>query len=279
MTVALWPNPERDRNLTVTRAIAEKAKSRGIRVLLCDALSSFGLPVEHVPEEELFAGADLVITVGGDGTIIHAATLACEYDLPLLGVNCGFVGFIAELEKNELDKLDAVFAGEYTLEKRLVLEVSTDTARCRCLNDAVITHGAIARITELTLARDGRVVDVYRGDGLIVATPTGSTAYNLSAGGPIVEPSMACVIVTPICPHSLTARTLVFGAHRLPEVICDTDGAYLTVDGQTSVPLKKGERVRFSVSDRPVTLVKGKDREFFDVINSKMSGRKPPVGE
>lgn len=279
MIIAILPNVERDLGLDVTRAIAERAGSRGVRVLLPASLSESGISSDYAEEDELFVRADLVITVGGDGTIIHTAAQACRYDLPLLGVNCGNVGFIAELEKNELDRLDAVFAGEYTLEQRLMLEVSTGNTHCLCLNDAVITHGTVARITELTLVRGGREVDSYRGDGMIVATPTGSTAYNLSAGGPIVEPSMSCVIVTPICSHSLTARTLVFAADRPPEIVCHTDGAYLTVDGQTSVPLRRGEKIRFSVSEKCVNLIKLKDREFFDVINSKMSGRKPPVNE
>ncbi len=275
MTLVLLPNGKRDTDLAVTKEILQRAKAHEVEVILPKTWQDSGLFARFEKEDEAFRKADMVVTVGGDGTIIHTAVKASEYGLPLLGVNCGNVGFIAELERNELDRLDDVFEGVYTIEERLMLDVETSTARCRCFNDAVITHGTVARITELTVIREGREVDRYRGDGMIVSTPTGSTAYNLSAGGPIVEPTMACAVVTPICPHSLTARTMVFDATRLPDIVCHTEGSYLTVDGQTSVPLKEGERVRFSVSEKSVRLVKLKDREFFDVIHSKMSDRRP----
>lgn len=274
MTVALLPNRNRDTDLAVTRAVLTHAQAHGVNVLLPAEFSSCGLDASFANGDDLFEKADLVLTVGGDGTIIHVSSSACRYGKPVLGINCGRVGFIAELEKNELDKLDAVFRGDYTVEERLALEVTAGGKTCFCLNDAVITHGNVARITELTLLRDGKEVDTYLSDGIIVATPTGSTAYNLSAGGPIVEPSIPCMIVTPICPHSLTARPLVFSAARPPQVVCRTDGSFLTVDGRTSIPLSAGDTVRFAVSERTVRLVRVTKREFFDVLNSKLSGRK-----
>ena len=274
MTVALLPNLKRDGDLSVTRAVLSRAGLNGVTVLLPETLSAFFPHETCLPEETLYEKADLVITVGGDGTIIHVSSAACRYGKPVLGINCGRVGFIAELETNELDKLDAVFKGEYTVEERLALSVTANGQTCFCLNDAVITHGNVARITELALLRDGREVDTYRADGIIVSTPTGSTAYNLSAGGPIVEPSIPCLIVTPICAHSLTARPLVFSSSRPPQVVCRTNGAFLTVDGRTSIPLSKGDTVDFSVDERAVRLVRVKPREFFDVLNTKLSGRK-----
>lgn len=274
MKAAILPNPEKDFDFSVTRAVAQRAASAGVQVLLPDTLLGCGIDAEYVKQEDVFCLADILITVGGDGTIIHAASKASEHGLPVLGINCGTVGFIAELERNETDRLDAVFNGEYTIEERLMLKVYASGKTLSCFNDAVITHGNVAKITELTLMRSGKEVETYRADGIIVATPTGSTAYNLSAGGPIVEPNMSCIIATPICPHSLAARTLVFSDAEPLQVLCGTDGAYLTVDGEESLPLHDGDTVSFSVSEKKVKLIRLKDREFFDVLNSKLSGRK-----
>ena len=273
MTVVLLPNIKRDADLAVTRGIAERAAAFGVKTVMPRELEGSGINAAFLPEEKLYENADMVITVGGDGTIIHAAQKASEYSIPILGVNCGNVGFIAELERNELDKLDGVFTNNFTVEERLMFDVSANGVKCRAVNDAVITHGNVAKIIRLSLLRGGREIETYRADGVIVATPTGSTAYSLSAGGPIIEPTMECVVVTPICPHTLSSRSLVFSANEPTQVRSLSDGAFLTVDGQTSIPLGFGDTVDISVSKSRLRLIKLKDRGFFDVISDKLGGR------
>lgn len=273
MKAAFIPNPEKDRGLSVTREAVAKARNNGVCVLLPDGFKDSGIEAEYLSREKMLKKADILITVGGDGTIIHAATGASEFSLPLLGINCGNVGFIAELERNELEYLDGIFRGEYGVEERIMLKVRTGENETDCFNDAVITHGNIAKITELVLKQNGTKVETYRADGIIVATPTGSTAYSLSAGGPIVEPTIDCIIVTPICPHSLASRTLVFSSGKPLEVECGTANAYLTIDGETSIPLSVGDTVEFAVSKNKVRLIRVKNREFFDVLNSKLKDR------
>ena len=273
MKIAILPNIRRDADLSVTRAIADRAAAFNAQILVLPEFDGIRGAVCCPDEKTMMKNADMLITVGGDGTIIHAAVSASEYGLPILGVNCGNIGFIAELEVNEISRIDAVFRGEYTVEERLMIDVRVNGQTVSCFNDAVITHGNVARITELSLYNGGRPVDSYRADGLIVATPTGSTAYNLSAGGPIVEPTMRCMIVTPICPHTLASRSLVFSADKPTEIKCGSDGSFLTIDGQSSIPLSKDQTVSFTVSDKKVRLIKLKDRSFFDILNQKLSGR------
>lgn len=273
MKAAFIPNPEKDKGLSVTKEAIIRAKNNGVCVLLPDEFKDSKIEAEYLSRDEMLKKADILITVGGDGTIIHAAKGASEFSLPLLGINCGNVGFIAELERDELELLDGIFKGEYETEERMMLKVKAGENETDCFNDAVITHGNVAKITKLILKQNGTKVETYRADGIIIATPTGSTAYSLSAGGPIVEPTIDCVIVTPICPHSLASRTLVFSANKPLEVECDTENAYLTIDGETSIPLSVGSRVEFTVSKNKVRLIRVKNREFFDILNSKLKDR------
>lgn len=274
MKAAILPNPAKDVGLEVTGAAAKRAKESGATVMLPDTFKRSGIDAVYENTDRMFSEADVLITVGGDGTIIHAAAKASLHGLPLLGINCGKMGFIAELERDEVSGINAVFRGEYTLEERLMLNVKADGKELCCFNDAVITHGNKANITELTLMSGGREVETYRADGIVVSTPTGSTAYSLSAGGPIVEPTLPCIVVTPICPHSLAARSMVFSPESVLQVVCGSDGAYLTADGEASLPVNRGSSVSFAVSDRKVKLIRLKDRRFFEVLNKKLSGKR-----
>jgi NAD+ kinase len=166
--------------------------------------------------EEIYAEAELVIVLGGDGAMLDAARRAAKCSIPVLGINMGRIGYMTEIEMDELDLLDNIFAGKFTLDERAMLKVCivSDKGQVRfsanALNEAVIANGVAARIIDVELYDGDELVNTYRADGLVVATPTGSTAYSLSAGGPIVSPDLACFCVTPICPHSLLARPLVF---------------------------------------------------------------------
>ena len=217
--VILTHNPYRDRNFQTVRSAIQILKDAGIQPKLC-------LPFEvdrnyELPKDLRFSrldrelpNAELVICFGGDGTILHMAKAATRRGVPLLGVNIGTMGFMAELESTELEKLSMLATGEFTTEKRMMLDVTVQRSRDIlfhdiCLNDAVITKGVIARIVHLSVKCDGVQAMECGGDGVIVATPTGSTAYSLSAGGPIVEPEANNIIITPICAHEVGSRCIV----------------------------------------------------------------------
>ncbi len=242
-----------------------------------------------LPMDELYASADLLIVLGGDGTILEAARRSAARQTPILGINLGRVGYMAELEMTELDLLASLFdrttaegflPAAYEIEKRSMLnvEVLTQAGEVRQtmygLNDAVITNGSVARIVDIELSEGGNPVTTYRADGLIIATPTGSTAYSMSAGGPVADPRVRCLCVTPICPHSLAARPLIFPDTATLEVrhVCQREKMlYLTVDGRTNCELYRNEIVRITRSPLETNLVRLKSCGFYNRLRLKMS--------
>ena len=234
-----------------------------------------------LPIDEVYATADLIVVLGGDGTILEAARRSATRGTPILGINLGRLGFMAELEMRELSDLDKLFEPDgYTLEKRSMLNVELIGAKgnlrscCYALNDASISNGSIARIVDLELWEGGMPVTSYRADGLIVATPTGSTAYSMSAGGSIVDPRVSCFCVTPICPHSLAARPMIFPDTTVLEIknICQREKMlYLTVDGRTNYEMYKGDVVRISKSPLQTNLVRLKNCGFYKKLRQKMT--------
>lgn len=237
-----------------------------------------------LPMEELYAQADLMIVLGGDGTILETARRAAARQTPILGINLGRVGYMAELEMSELEHLARLFeAGDhYTVEHRSMLHVELlDTngevrSTAYGLNDAVITNGSVARIVDIELSEGGIPVTTYRSDGLIVATPTGSTAYSMSAGGPVADPRVQCLCVTPICPHSLAARPMIFPDSAVLEIknICQREKMlYLTVDGRTNCELYRGETVRITKSPMETRLLRLKECGFYHRLRLKMTDR------
>lgn len=245
-----------------------------------------------LPMDELYAQADLVVVLGGDGTILEAARRAAPRATPILGINLGRVGYMAELEMEDDDlallarlfTLTADEGGEavpaYSIETRSMLRVELldQTGKVRTeafgLNDAVITNGSIARIVDIELSENGVPVTSYRADGLIVATPTGSTAYSMSAGGPVADPRVACFCVTPICPHSLAARPLIFPDDASLEIknVCQREKMlFLTVDGRTNCELYRGETVRITKSDLKTHLIRLKSCGFYNRLRDKMA--------
>ncbi len=247
------------------------------------------LSFSFLPMDELYAQADLLIVLGGDGTILEAARRAAARQTPILGINLGRVGYMAELEMSELDLLGSLFdrttaegfkPATYEMEKRSMLhvEVVNTAGEVRQtmygLNDAVITNGSVARIVDIELSEGGNPVTTYRADGLIIATPTGSTAYSMSAGGPVADPRVKCFCVTPICPHSLSARPLIFPDSAVLEVrnICQREKMlYLTVDGRTNCELYRGETVRITRSPMETNLIRLKSCGFYNRLRVKMS--------
>ena len=232
----------------------------------------------YLTPDEIYADTDLAIVIGGDGAMLEAARRATPAGIAILGINMGRVGYMTELEMTELDLLDKIFSGEYYFDERAMLRVEIRSAKGQsrfsayALNEAVIAKGATARIIDLELSDNGKLVSDYRADGLVVATPTGSTAYSLSAGGPIVDPKLSCFCVTPICPHSLVARPLIFPDSAVLEVknICVRDKVlHLTVDGKATFDLFYNDTVVITKSSVKTKLLRIKNDDFYSKIRMK----------
>ncbi len=271
--LGIIPNPQRDLGLALTGRTAAQLRALGAEVLLPEEFAGAAPGAAYRPAEEIYREAEAVLTVGGDGTIIHSARRAAQYGTPVLGINCGHLGFIAELEAEEIPLLAGLLRGEYRIEERSMLAVTAGEKTFDCLNDAVVSRGEVSKIVDLTLRRDGNLVEQYRADGLIVATPTGSTAYSLSAGGPIVEPTLRLLLATPICPHALSSRTLLFSENSTLEVMVHSEDTHLTVDGEISVPVAPEQPVVIRLSERRVKLLRLRETEFFEVMHRKLTRR------
>ena len=235
-----------------------------------------------LPMDEVYESADLMVVLGGDGTILETARRAATRGTPILGINLGRVGYMAELEMSELDLLDKLFSDgpAYTVEHRSMLHVELVNINGEVrttaygLNDAVITNGSIARIVDVELSENGVPVTTCRSDGLIVATPTGSTAYSMSAGGPVADPRVKCFCVTPICPHTLSNRPIIFPDTAVLEIknICQREKMlFLTVDGRTNCELYRGEVVRITKSPLETRLIRIKEWGFYHKLRTKMN--------
>jgi NAD+ kinase len=256
--------------------VAEWLARRGLVVASDEAVAAAG-GGEPTHRFDPSASYDLVVVLGGDGTLLSVAR-SLEREVPILGVNLGTLGFLTEVGRADLyPALIDLLAGRYRIEERSLLDVRLERAdgggaAWRVLNDAVITKSALARIVELTYRIDGHLLAACRSDGLIISTPTGSTAYNLSAGGPILDPQLPVVVLTPICPHTLTLRPVVVPDSSVIEVTLETprEEVYLTLDGQEGAPLDEGDRVRVSRSQAKVRLVKTTDRGFYDGLRDKL---------
>jgi NAD+ kinase len=280
--ILLTPNPYRDKDFNTVRAAMQVLQEAGADVKLClpfDVDRSFELPrdLRFVRMEREIQDADAVICFGGDGTILHMAKIATRYNVPILGVNIGTMGFMAELESTELSQLARLADGDFSLDRRMMLDVTVRRDRDiilheLCLNDAVITKGAVARIVHLSVKCDGVEAMECGGDGVIVATPTGSTAYSLSAGGPIVEPDAKNILITPICAHDMGSRCIVASMHRKITVELTKNArrnAFLSVDGGKALKLSMGDITQIRASDKEIKLIRLKNRSFYDVINAK----------
>ncbi len=232
-----------------------------------------------VDETEVGRTADLVVVLGGDGTLIHAAALLGGRPVPILGVNMGSLGFMTEVPQSELyATLELVLAGKAKVSERMKLRVhlhrggrSERALDAEVLNDVVISKSALSRMAELDTRCSGESITTYKADGVIVATPTGSTAYALAANGPIMYPTMRGVIIAPICPHTLTQRPLVVPDDENIEIILVNDTeVYLTLDGQKGMPLERGDRVQVKQSYNRVLLVRNPKMNFFGILRAKL---------
>ena len=280
--VILTPNPYRDKNFQTVREAARVLREAGMEVRLC-------LPFEvdknyELPKDLKFSrldrelpNASIVVCFGGDGTILHMAKAATRHGIPILGVNIGTMGFMAELESSELSELARLATDDYKIDKRMMLDVTVHRDRDIifhdiCLNDAAITKGAIARIVHLSVKCDATQSMELGGDGVIISTPTGSTAYSLSAGGPIVEPDAHSMLITPICAHDVASRCIVASENRVITVTLTRNArrnAFLSVDGGKALRMNMGDVATVRKSNLVTKLVRLKERSFYDVVNMK----------
>jgi len=233
--------------------------------------------VQLDPQEGV-GNADLAVVVGGDGTLLAAARTLGDHQIPILAINHGGLGFLTEVTLHEMyPALERVMGGHFVTDHRMMIEVAVDRAgrrigAYRALNDAVFNKGTLARIIELEARVDGQYVSTFRSDGLIIATPTGSTAYNLSAGGPIIFPSMDAMVLTPICSHTLTNRPIVLPPDVKIDVMLKStqDEVHLTVDGQVGLPINRGDHVVLEKSAVSVQLIAPADKNYFDILRGKL---------
>ena len=283
MKIVVSPNPYRDKQFRNARQAVNILKEAGAEVVLClpfDVDKSFEIPADlHFRDiQKEIRTADLLICFGGDGTILHSSKIATEHGIPILGVNIGTMGFIAELEAGEIELLRKIPTGEYSIDERTMLDV-TVTGSSRqvllhetALNDAVITKGAIARVVQLGIYCDGIEATSFSGDGVILCTPTGSTAYSMSAGGPIIEPSAKNFLITPICAHAMLAKSIVVAPERVVTVKVGKVGrhnAFLSVDGGRAFRLNVGDEITVKSAKKVTKLVRLKDISFFEILNKK----------
>lgn len=283
--ILLCPNLNRDKGLALTTKVFGLLKAAGLTPAVCPIYDDGAVPdvsgeFRMTPLESELEGAELIITFGGDGTILHAARATAKTGVPILGINMGDKGFMAELEPEDIELIFKAVNEEYEIDHRMMLDVTlkrkgeavyTDFA----LNDIVIV--GVARVIELSVFGDGRKITHFSGDGVIVATPTGSTAYSMSAGGPIVEPSAENIIVTPICAHVLIAKSFVLAPERCTTVEIERlspHPAYLSVDGGTYVNLENGDVIQASKSCLETRLIRLSDRSFYEKVREKLGDRK-----
>lgn len=283
MKISIFPNFNNDGVLKTCEEICEELGKLGVEysVAKCNESDESGTLPLFYDIDELIENCDIVIVVGGDGTTLNVAKAASVHNKLTLGINAGRLGFMSGLERDELSLLDRLVSGDYEVEERMMINArllsENGTQDFNCLNDAVITRGDLARLIDVTVKSDGRVITKNRADGMIIATPTGSTAYSMAAGGPVVSPDNSCFVVTPICPHSLVNRSIVFSSDKELEITVENDKnntSYLSIDGEKSVAVTKNSKIIISKSKYVAKLIKIKPDSFYEILNKKLLERR-----
>lgn len=283
MKISIFPNFNNDGVLQTCEEICKELDKMGVEysVAKCNESDETGTLPLFFDTNELIENCDIVIVVGGDGTTLNVAKAASLHNKLTLGINAGRLGFMSGLERDELSLLNRLVSGEYEVEERMMINArlmsENGTQNFICLNDAVITRGDLARLIDVTVKSDGRVITKNRADGMIIATPTGSTAYSMAAGGPVVSPDNSCFVVTPICPHSLVNRSIVFSSDKELEITVENDKnntSYLSIDGEKSVTVTKNSKIIISKSEYVAKLIKIKPDSFYEILNKKLLERR-----
>jgi NAD+ kinase len=278
-TMGVVVGPRRSEAMGVVRELRDWCKERGIDLCAPEEISTeVTCSALAVRDDELAENVDLIVVLGGDGTMLAAARLVGRRQIPVLGVNFGWLGYLTEFTLQELfSALDGVRAGDFQVDRRMMIDVSLKrgdetTTLPRALNDAVVNKAAPARMIELECRINDHFVNTFRADGMIVATPTGSTAYSLSAGGPIVHPSLSAIIITPICPHTLSNRPVVVPGDSVVALSFKSasEDLCLTVDGLRAIDLLPEDKILLHRSDTSFALLRPTNRDYFEVLRTKL---------
>ncbi len=280
--IGVFVNRKRDQDLQITRRVVECIIKHGMEPLLFESdAAELGLG-EGYTEKQICEKSTIAVSLGGDGTLLNTARALFRHDVPVFGINLGTMGFLAEVEINDIE--NAVFrlsGGDYTLKERMVLSARLIRGGNAvfdgiAINDVVVSRGGLSRIIRLKVFVEEQFVDSFPGDGVIISTPTGSTAYTLSAGGPIVQPDMRMMITTPICPHILYSRSFITSSERELSIHINDDypdAAIMTMDGQEGFSVMAGDRIYVKKMDRGVRFVSINNINFYDVLRAKIHGR------
>lgn len=279
LNIAILPNIEKDKNLATTKLLCSLLLNRAT-ILLSDEFTSLALDVEYVAESELFEKADIMLVLGGDGSLLHAAREASRHSLPLLGINLGRLGFLAQAEKGDIAScIEKILSRDYTVEDRMMLHVeichnNQVKQSFDVLNDVVISRFTMARMINAEVYTNGTLMQKYTADGLIMATPTGSTAYCLSSGGPIIDPMVEAIITTAICPHNLNTRAVVMPPNKTVTIklaSLQSPQALALFDGDNGYILEEDDYLTITKSNLHTKLVWTKDADFYHVLHYKLS--------
>jgi NAD+ kinase len=279
-TISIITNKDKDFGYNHTRILIESVLKRGGKVKICNEaaakmkIQGIGCSLQEVVED-----TDAIISLGGDGTFLKVARSVYKNEVPILGINLGSLGFLTEVDKNKIDSaVECLFTEKYAIEKRMMLEAvifrnGDIIGRDLALNDIVISRGALSRILHVKTYINNSYVDTFPGDGLIVSSPTGSTAYSLSAGGPIAEPDLDIIIVTPICPHILYSRSFITSGDRPVKAVVDENYehyAMVTIDGQEGYEVRGGDIIKVKKAKHNINLIRINPRDFFNIVRAKI---------
>jgi len=276
--IGIVANVKKEKAPAYTLALRDWLRQRGLQVILEKEIAARICNEEGLEREKLATLVDLLIVFGGDGTILSTARLTLGCATPIVGINLGGFGYLTEVNLGEMyEALEIILRGDFETEPRMMLDAALkdqggEERRFTVLNDVVLNRAHLSRIIELETYVDGRYLITYKADGLIVATPTGSTAYCLSAGGPIVFPQQQVIIINPICPHTLTNRPIILPADVCVQVIMRTkeQGAMLTLDGQVSLTVQSGDILQVRKSDHITTLISSPHRDYLEILRTKL---------
>lgn len=254
-SIGIWVNPEKDTGFCLTKEIIAAADDLGVKC-------------EISQDGEYY---DIIISLGGDGTFLAAARHFYERSIPIAGVNLGKLGYLSEISKDDVKTaIERIVSGDYKIEERILLEAECNNQKIYALNEIVVSRTLLAKLIKMDVFLDNRLLDIYNADGIIISTPTGSTAYSLSAGGPIIEPDLDVLIVNPICPHSLNQRPIIISSEKIINVKPEASSFVITADGQDAINVKEKQDVMIKKAQKAVRIIKLKDNTFFDTVREKL---------
>jgi len=285
--IGIIANTDKERSPEYVAQLRDWLLGRGLEVFLDQGIAEKMDGASGLSRKELAAQSDLLVVFGGDGTMLRTARSVAEFDIPIVGINAGGLGYLTEVNLNEMtDAMERILRGDFSTEKRMMLDVlvkrqGRDPVReSHILNDVVINRADLSRIVDLETAVDDRFLTTFKADGLIIATPTGSTAYSLSAGGPIVFPEQDSIVLNPICPHTLSNRPIILPATAVMKVTLWSKeaGATVTLDGQTTFTLRSGDSVTVRRSPFVTNLVASPHRDYMEILRTKLGWGVGPAG-